>query len=300
MLQTSRPVTPAALANAGKATWTTDEFDGLSIHCLQLVLGGTAFTKAMITNIQLKIGGKVVIDSLTGTQLDQMNFWETNIQDGATYLHINFGSPSASNYYGKHSGDLDLSVIKGPKGTKANLELNITYAGATAPTLKVNVDVELPKSTNKNFGGGEGALVGLFQHTGLTPANAQNKAAQIINFAQYAKSGIISTFWFHTGHMDSLQVYKDSAVLWDDISVADMNGYNARYNHPAINNVYVWSPTLQHAIGKFEKSQKGAHTPSGAINTAPEALANFKWLLTTDAADTIDVVIKSLVPFSEI
>src|SRR5689334_14327650 len=134
-LLSTKSVSPASLANNGpKATWTSDELDGYSVHDLQFVLGGT-FTKAMISAIQIKVAGKIILDGVTGTQLDNMNDWDTNVADGAANLYWHFGDPMATSYYDKHVGDLDLSVVKDKAGGKANMEVTVTYTGATSPTL---------------------------------------------------------------------------------------------------------------------------------------------------------------------
>lgn len=299
-LQTRSPNGGAALGAAGKATWSTDELDGRSVHAITMVLGGTAFTKAMISAIQLKVGGKVLFDSITGPQLDQMNLWDTGAQEDAAHLTWWFGEPGAANYYGKHVGDLDLSVIKGKGNSKAQLELNVTYAGATAPTLSILADAYLPKGLNAAFEGGEGAQVKTLQYTQIVTGGAVTLNQQIVNIGQHADAAVYGEYWFHDGKMTSLQIYKDSQLLLDNISQTDNDTYNSIFLHTAVANLYVWSPIVQRAVGAAADSLKGQHTPDGAINPNPTAAAIYKHLLTSNAATTINIFTKVLVPYAKL
>ena len=102
---------------------------GSTLEALHLELGGTTFTKAMITSIQLKANGKVIWDT-TGSAQDTINTYK-NQANGTTVLTLDFMESKARTVNGFQSGGLDLSLAS--KITQLRLE--VTIAGATAPTL---------------------------------------------------------------------------------------------------------------------------------------------------------------------
>ncbi len=103
---------------------------GTTLECINLSLGGTTFTKAMITLIQLKANGKVIFET-TGTNLDLSENFKGYATADATKLSINFMEPKAKTVNAFQSGAIDLS----PESGITNLRLEVTIAGATAPTL---------------------------------------------------------------------------------------------------------------------------------------------------------------------
>lgn len=102
---------------------------GTTLECLNLSLGGT-FTKAMITLIQLKANGKVIWES-DGTKVDALENFKNYATADATKLSINFMETKAKTPNAFQSGAIDLS----PDSGISNLRLEVTIAGATAPTL---------------------------------------------------------------------------------------------------------------------------------------------------------------------
>lgn len=111
---------------------------GYTIERLILQLGGGAFTKAMITSIQLKANGKVIYDS-TGSAVDsRMQF--RGITANAGFLTIDFLELKARSKNGLIGGSLDTSL-----GIK-DLRLEVTIAGATTPTLIGYAEVSAPQT----------------------------------------------------------------------------------------------------------------------------------------------------------
>lgn len=102
---------------------------GYSLECLNLSLGGT-FTKAMITLIQLKANGKVIFET-DGSKLDALENFKNYATADATKLSINLMEPKAKTINAFVAGAMDLSPASGIN----NLRLEVTIAGATAPTL---------------------------------------------------------------------------------------------------------------------------------------------------------------------
>lgn len=93
-----------------------------------LQLGGTTFTKAMITEIRLRHGSKVLF-FVTGSHLDVINKYKGLI-DRDNFLTIDFTQPRDKEMGGEMVGGIDMSSL--PPG---KLLLEVLIAGATAPTL---------------------------------------------------------------------------------------------------------------------------------------------------------------------
>lgn len=101
---------------------------GRTIEKITLELGGTTFTKAMITLIQLKANGKVIFEG-SATQIAKLNAYR-GVVAGTNFLDIDFTEPLSKSYIDRVVGAFDTSGI-------ANITIEVTISGATAPTLKM-------------------------------------------------------------------------------------------------------------------------------------------------------------------
>lgn len=99
----------------------------LTVNRIQLALGGTTFTKAMITRIRLLMGTKPVYE-VTGSDLDKINKYK-RIYDDAAHLTVDFNERDAPDIVGKEIGGYDMTQLADP------LYLKLNISGATAPTL---------------------------------------------------------------------------------------------------------------------------------------------------------------------
>ncbi|TAH10519.1 MAG: hypothetical protein EAZ11_12300 [Curvibacter sp.] len=110
----------------------------LTFNRLMLRLGGTTFTKALISKIEIMIGTRRVylIDSVgalaAGTILDMINRYR-GVFDQATNLTIDFTERDFLTIAAREIGGIDMSKITD------DVYVNITIAGgAVAPTLYAN------------------------------------------------------------------------------------------------------------------------------------------------------------------
>lgn len=110
---------------------------GYGIQRIILQLGGTTFTKSMITSLQLKANGKVILDT-DGAKLDARNQYR-GITANANFLTIDFLELRAKTKLGMEGGTLDTTV-----GIR-DLRLEVTIAGATAPTLQGIAEICVPQ-----------------------------------------------------------------------------------------------------------------------------------------------------------
>jgi len=102
---------------------------GEVFHGILLKLGGTAFTKAMIDQIKIKLGGKTIWD-LTGSQLDTICSY-LGFTANAAYLMIPFSEFNARTIWGEAIGAIDTATI-----TYSNFSMEVKIGAATAPTLE--------------------------------------------------------------------------------------------------------------------------------------------------------------------
>lgn len=123
---------------SGTAVCDCSKLLGTVLEKFTLVLGGTSLTKAMITSIQLKANGKVVYET-DGSKLDAANLYNGGYSDAAI-LKIDFMDRKARTTNAWQAGAYDLSAKSGI----TSLRLEVTIAGATAPTLAGIADVSPP------------------------------------------------------------------------------------------------------------------------------------------------------------
>lgn len=105
---------------------------GRTLEKVTLKLGGTSFTKAMITRLVMKANGKAILDT-TGTILDKLNAYRSNIAQDAAFLDIHFADFSLNNEFDRMVTAFDTS------SGIVNITLEVTITGATAPTLAMKL-----------------------------------------------------------------------------------------------------------------------------------------------------------------
>lgn len=262
----------------GIATLATGELAGQGLHALHFVLGGTAFTKAMIPNIEIKVGSRTLVDySMSATQLDNINTWRGAPSD-ATHLSVYFGSPEMHDFHDKHVTDLDLSVLRNKDGTPATLAIRVSIAGATAPTLECYAETLAPKSAMQGaFDPKEITICKAWIPTVLAPPGAVTRANYAVGLGKEG-SAVLNEFWFNA-HMTSLLVSKNGVTLLDDVATADLADFYSERDRTTVAGMYAWSPTVEGFAGLAERT---------LMNDGKSA---YPWQhrATTNAADTLTV-----------
>lgn len=129
----------------GTATVNWQKLVGRTVHRVMLQLGGTALTKAMLTDIRLLANEKEFFRSTGSRTDDRMEY--RGITAAATFLTLDFNEIRAHNDMNKVAGALDTLAA----GIK-KLSAEITITGATAPTLAAQALVgSSPQSDDKAF-----------------------------------------------------------------------------------------------------------------------------------------------------
>lgn len=260
------------------------ELPGAGLHALHFVLGGGAFTKAMIQNVEIKVGDRTLCDySTTATQLDDINTWRGR-PDTASYLSFYFGAPEMVDFHDKHVSDLDLSVLRNKDGSQATLAIRMNIVGATTPSLICYADINPPKSTLK-FPAGEIALVKALHPSVFTPSGAVVRQNYSVGLGK-GGSAVVNEFWFNS-KITSLLIEKNNITLLDDVASADLADFYASNGRTAVAGMYAWSPTLEGFVGLAERTLM-------ADGSTP-----FPWQhrVTTNGADTLTVLSEIITPF---
>lgn len=100
----------------------------LTLTRLQLRLGGTTLTKALLEQINVKLGTHTVWD-VTGSELDKINKYK-GLYDDAYHLTLDFTERDAPDIVGKEIGGIDMTTI--PDNVYVEVAIG---SGASAPTL---------------------------------------------------------------------------------------------------------------------------------------------------------------------
>lgn len=111
--------------------------NGYTIQRIVMGLGGTTFTKSMMSSIQLKLNGKVVVDT-SGSRMDSRQQYK-GISASASFITLDFMEIRAKTKLAMEAGALDTTL-----GVK-QARLEVAIAGATAPTLVGWAEVDTPQ-----------------------------------------------------------------------------------------------------------------------------------------------------------
>lgn len=265
-----------SVPTSGTATLVTDELVGKSVHALIFELGGTALTKAMMTAINVRMNGKDIVPVITGTNLQLLNSYD-GLPSDAAYLWYFFGDPTAQTIKGQHLGDLDLSIYSKP------LEIRVTIAGATAPTLQMYAQVSVPKiQMGVGYDELEAAQIKALVRTIIQPAAAVSRATYGIGWGSVNGGRIRRVNFFHT-NLTAVEYKKNSLTKHDNVPTALNTTIQKQYARVPQAGLYVLDRVYDGNQGEAETT------------VDPQGRAwNQQYSLTTSAADTIDAYVDVL------
>ena len=200
---------------AGLATIDLSNLLGFTIERIFLQLGGTAFTKAMMTGIQLKANGKIIFDS-TGSACDIRNQYR-GIVASANFLTLDFAEIRSKTMLGQNIGCLDTTA------GISNLKLEITTAGATAPTLQGYAEVSRPQidpaqAATRN-------LIAKVHKSTITIAAGGTFSIPVPHLSPADGGSIFKRIAFFSANMNALLIKKNGIVIEE--SVKALNDFNA-------------------------------------------------------------------------
>jgi len=192
---------------------------GKTIESIMLQLGGTTFTKAMITMLRLKANGKTILES-TGPQLAKILAYRGYAADAA-FLELPFEDLTGTTELDRSVGSLDTSI------GIANLTTEITIAGATAPTLESRL---YESATQKDRSGAAAPFAPLMCKLLRYPFSIANGGRLPITlpFGQQNGAIIKRVHIEHTGNLTGTTVKQDSMIVFE--ATAAQNHYEQLRN----------------------------------------------------------------------
>ncbi|MGZ5817893.1 MAG: major capsid protein P2 [Burkholderiaceae bacterium] len=233
---------------------------GMSYNKIILALGGT-FTKAMITDIKVKLNGKVIFQN-SGSRLDLINTYR-GLAASATYLTVDFTEPRAKIMAEQYLGNLNTA------SGVSSLTMEVTIAGATAPTLDSYAELGPP------------APLGIIAKQILfTTSNggAGKFPVKLIDVAN--KGAIIKRIHLaHGGNLTALEVKKNGVIIHDNILTAVNTFYQGEYQKTAQANLYTYDPCADNNY-------------ANAVRTMD--MTSLEFNPTYSAADTTTTVLETL------
>ena len=234
---------------------------GMSYNRIFLQLGGGAFTKSMLTDVKLRMNGKVIYQN-TGARLDLINNYRRR-GVSANFLMLDFSEPDAKVMAEQYLGNLNTA-----QGV-SSLTMEVTIAGATTPTLDSWSEFGPPAPLGvvakqvmftTSFGG-----AGKFPFKLIDVANR----GCIIKRVHFA----------HGGNVSAVEVKKNGIVIHDNVPTAVNSYYQSDYNKVAQTNLYTYDPCLDNNY-------------TNAVRT--QDMVSLEFNLTTSAADTVTAVMEVL------
>lgn len=246
------------VVNSGVATASLPV--GMSYNRIFLQLGGT-FTKAMITDIKVRMNGKVIYQN-TGARLDAINQYRGRALD-AKFLALDFCEPAAKLMSEQYIGNLNTA-----QGV-SSLTLEVTIAGATNPTLDSYAEVGPP------------APLGVVAKQLLFTTSVGGSGKFPIKLIDVANRGAIikRVHFSHGGNVTMLEVKKNGVVIHDNIPTAVNSHYQADHKKTAQAGIYTYDPCLDDNYTNAIKTQD---------------MVSLEFNVTTSGADTITACLEVL------
>lgn len=186
---------------------------GRALELIRLKLGGTTFTKAMVSAVKLKANGKVVFEA-SGADLDKINAYR-GITTEAAYLDLAFYDNRMASEFDRTVSTFDTSV------GIANITAEVTIAGATAPTLEMILTESGPqKAKTGNSAPYANYMAKLLQY----PFNLSTggRLAVTVPFGPQNGAIIKRVHVFHT-NMTGATVKQDGLVIHESLKAENEN-----------------------------------------------------------------------------
>lgn len=256
-------------------TATNQITPGRTLENFRLKLGGTTFTKAMISALKIKANGKVIVEG-TGSDIDKLNAYR-GVAGDAAFLDIFFADYGLNNELDRMVGAFDTSL------GISNITSEITIAGATAPTL---TPILIESAAQKDKTGEAAPFAPLISKLLRYPFNISTGGKLPVNVPFGPQSGSIikRLHVFHGGNMTGATVKQDGLVVHE--SVAAENAYElARHRRVPQLNVYTIDFVADGNI-------------RNALDTRDAR--SLEWLFDFSAADTGTVYVEYLDPLGNL
>lgn len=199
---------------------------GRTLENFRLRLGGTTFTKAMITDVKLKANGKVIVAG-TGTQLDAIQAYRGKTQ-AAAFLELAFADYGLNNEFDRQVGSFDTSL------GISNITSEITISGATAPTLSAILVESAQQRTPTGEAAPYAGLIAKILNYPFSIANG-GRLAMNVPFGPQSGSIIKRLHVFHSGTMTGATVKQDGLVIHESVTAENQQEQTQQGRVPQTN-----------------------------------------------------------------
>lgn len=202
---------------------------GRTLELLQLKLGGTTFTKAMISLIKFKANGRTLIEA-AGTEIDKICAYR-GLATNSAFLDLPFFDEKMTTYL-----DRVVSAFDTSNGV-ANITTEVTIAGATAPTLLPIVVESAAQRSSTGDAAPYAGLVGKFLRYPFSIANG-GQLPVTVPFGKDSGAIIKRVHVFHNGNMTGATVKQDGMVIHESIAAENIQ-MQSRSGRVPQTNMYV-------------------------------------------------------------
>jgi hypothetical protein len=257
---------------SGRAVLNSTLVLGNIIERVYLVLGGTSFTKSMITALRVKLNGKVTFGDISGSNLDLFQTYQLG-NSAAGFLTVDFVEPDSKSMQGEILGAIDTNAA----GVNT-FTMEADVSGATAPTLDSWAqlrDVDSVSQAN-GFNPNLRPLLRALISTSLTASAAAEQQYQI-NVGSGGNSLIKRLVIFST-ILTNIRVKRNSLDVYEYVSPTLATWVQGDYAKHPQSNMYVLDWLVD-----------GNQSDTQPTRNADGTLANYQWLLTASGAGTFQV-----------
>lgn len=258
---------------SGPFTLTSRKLLGNVVERVILELGGGSLTKAMITNLVVRLNGKVVLGPISASNLDLENRYLTLVNDAAR-LTIDFTELTSRSIQGQLMGAIDTDA-----SGVTDFTIEGTITGATTPTMTAYSQMRSPSSMTPQRGF-DPRTRGLIRF--LIPTTISESAAgefqRDLNYGSKGNS-LIKRVFIHSTVLTSFRVKRDSLDMFEGVTQALGEFIVEENGRQWQSNLFVYDP-LQDG-NQPDAVPTRVVTPNGQAREA-----NFEWLFTVSGAGT--------------
>jgi Viral coat protein P2 N-terminal domain len=251
---------------------------GNTLEHIELTLGGTTFNKTHVGPTRAKVNQKTIWEIASGADWDKIQLYNGH-PSPAGFLDMLFSEPRARDRLGQMAGAIDLSV------GASNFTLEMDILGATAPTLAAQAIVSPPQSKGADIENQFSPFLRGMLLTTIPISAAVNEAMYQVNVPRGA---ILKRLYIMHANLTTFRAKRDSVDIWGPTTVAQAAQLADVYGHDPQSGLYVYDPMVDDNLSSAIPS----------VRARDGRTADFQFLFTTSAADTLRVYSDVLVPLS--
>lgn len=189
-------------------TATNQITPGRTIANMQLKLGGTSLTKAMLSMIRIKANGRTIME-VTGTQADKLNAYRGQTTDAA-FLDLPFAERAGLTEFDRMVGAFDTS------NGIVSLTSEVTIAGATAPTMEMILTEQAPQVDSSGTAAPFAGVIGKVLRYPFSMASG-GKLPINLPFGPQSGAVIKRIHIEHTGQCNACDIKQDGLVIHESL-----------------------------------------------------------------------------------